>query len=350
MTEYGVGVVGCGGISQSRHIPAWKRIPHMKLIAVADQNKERALSVGSRFGVKSYNALTEMLRDQRISVVDICTPVESHVELALQCIENEKDVIVEKPMAASSKDCEEMIKAARRNSRMLYVAHTFRYYPAIQLLSRWIQGNQMGTVRHFSSLAGNDDDPRFPLWKKALWEFGLHRVDLVRYLLGDIVTLDADLLQNLGISIRLGTRSSSATLAIVKGQIREEILVVGEKADAWLASLALDTAVLSKHRQESSYTTGTIRYNLDRLLGYARCLAYSTTRHAFLGVRATAHYACLRDFAENLIRRRESAVVTADDAMLAVSCLERVEKILEKKTSWTPLLRNNSSRKTPHGF
>ena len=331
MTEYGVGVVGCGRISQSRHIPAWNHIPQVKLIAVADQDKERAVSVGSHVGVKSYHRVTEMLSDPRISVVDICTPVKSHRDIALQCIENGKDVIVEKPMAASTKDCEEMIKAARMNDRMLYVAHTFRYYPAIQVLSGWMRDNRLGTVRHFSSLASNNDDPRFPLWKKALWEFGIHRVDLVRYLLGDIVTVDADLLQNLGLTIRLGTRSSSAMLAIVEGQVREEIVVVGEKANAWLGSLDLDTAVLSKNRKKSNYTRATVLYNLDRLLGYARCLTYSATRHAFLGVRATPHYACLRDFAENLIRRRDSAVVTVKDAMLAVSCLEKVEKILEKE-------------------
>jgi predicted dehydrogenase len=214
---------------------------------------------------------------------------------------------------------------------MLFVAHTYRYYPAIQRVMKLIRENRIGAIRFFSSITGNDADPRYPLWRPALWEMGLHRVDLARYFMGEVEFIDADFLGSRAISIRLGTAEGSATLTIVASPIREDILVVGELAYVWIPSLALDVAVLIPHGS-GSYTSQTITVSLRQSLGYARCLASSGLRHVLLGTRAVAHYSCLRDFANSILTRQPSAVVSDEDALAAVSCLEKVSQILDSKS------------------
>jgi len=324
-----VGVVGCGGIATSRHLPSWRAM-HAKIVAVADSNQARATTAADRYGAVAYQTLADLLRNPQVSVVDICTPIELHAEQVIQSLDAGKEVIVEKPMAVSADECKRMIQAAKKNNCRLFVAHTFRYYPAIKRLHEWIGDNKLGETRLLSSIVGNDADPRHPLWKRALWEFGLHRIDLVRHLLGEITYVDADFLEQKCLLIKLGTSNGAAVLTIVDGKVGEEILVCGTTADAWIPSLALDVAILNRYGV-ASYNIETIKTNLRRSTHFGYSLAHSSIRHALLGVKATAHYSCLHDFAEALVTKKNSALVSADDGLAAVKCLETIDSIIQRK-------------------
>jgi hypothetical protein len=71
--------------------------------------------------------------------------------------------------------------------------------------------------------------------------------------------------------------------------------------------------------------------NLRRSIHFGCSLAHSAARHALLGVKATAHYSCLHNFAEALVTKKNSALVSAEDGLAAVECLETIGSIIQEK-------------------
>ena len=95
-----VGLVGCGFIAQSAHIPSLLKCRGAELVAVCDRNEELASSVTTRFKVnKHYADLGDMLSKERLDMVEICTSINTHAPLCIQAMEAGCHVLVEKPIA-----------------------------------------------------------------------------------------------------------------------------------------------------------------------------------------------------------------------------------------------------------
>lgn len=131
MSEVKAGIVGCGFIATRRHIPAFLRLKnHLALTAVCDINKTRAVSVAGEFGVpNSYTSISEMLEKEDLDIVDICTHPQAHAPLAVEAAEHGCHVLLEKPMALSVADCDEMIRASRKHGSQLSVIHNEIFHP-----------------------------------------------------------------------------------------------------------------------------------------------------------------------------------------------------------------------------
>ena len=117
MDKLKVGVVGCGFIAKKRHIPSFLRLKkNVYLSAVCDLNQELAKGASKQFGIPHvYSDLSDMLSKEHLDIVDVCTPPKVHAPVALEAMESGCNVLLEKPMAPSLKDCDRMIEAARQN-------------------------------------------------------------------------------------------------------------------------------------------------------------------------------------------------------------------------------------------
>ncbi|HEY49186.1 MAG TPA: Gfo/Idh/MocA family oxidoreductase [Dehalococcoidia bacterium] len=146
-----VGLVGCGHVAQFAHIPALKRIKQAELASVCDVNSAVAQEIAKRFSIQGfYASLSEMLQDERLDIVDICTPPDTHASLALQAMEAGCHVLVEKPMALNTQESDQMIKASQNLGLKLGIGHNMLLHP---LISRAIS---MVTNGYIGELAGLD--------------------------------------------------------------------------------------------------------------------------------------------------------------------------------------------------
>ena len=124
-------IVGCGRIAQ-RHAEHIYKTQQAELVAVCDINKEKANQLGEKYTANTYYSLNDLLsKEYNIDVMSICTPNGLHAEHSIESLDAGLHVLCEKPMAISSYDCGEMIKAAEKANKRLFVIKQNRFNPPV---------------------------------------------------------------------------------------------------------------------------------------------------------------------------------------------------------------------------
>jgi predicted dehydrogenase len=142
-----VGLVGVGGAAQVNHIPALKKIPDVELVALCDRDREKVGRVAQKFQVPlATNRLDELLEDESIDAIDICTPNFLHAPMATAALEAGKHVLCERPLARSAEEARQMVKAARKSDRVLMCAVQHRFRPDAQLLRTFVEKGDLGQI------------------------------------------------------------------------------------------------------------------------------------------------------------------------------------------------------------
>jgi predicted dehydrogenase len=123
-----VGVVGCGEFGRN-HARVYRELEQAELVGVLDLNKERAEQVAQEFGTRTFQSLEEL--QGVVSAASVAVPTVAHSEVGCRLMEMGIDVLVEKPMARTVREADELIGAANRNGRVLQVGHVERFNPAV---------------------------------------------------------------------------------------------------------------------------------------------------------------------------------------------------------------------------
>jgi predicted dehydrogenase len=148
-----IGLIGVGAAAQINHIPALRRIEGFELVALADRDAEKVSRVAQKFQVaKAYTRLEELLSDESIDVVDICTPNYLHAPMAVAALGAGKHVICERPLARSAEEAATMLKAAKKQDRLLVCSVQHRFRSDAQLLRTFVEKGELGEI--FFSKAG----------------------------------------------------------------------------------------------------------------------------------------------------------------------------------------------------
>lgn len=129
MKKLNIAVVGAG-IYGKNHLDAFSTNPNVNLVAVCDLKKEITDQVSREYGVKTYNDMEEMLKSEEIDAVAVATPDPYHKDPVMTAIRYGKDVLVEKPLATTSADAYEIIKAAEEANVRVMVDYHKRWDPA----------------------------------------------------------------------------------------------------------------------------------------------------------------------------------------------------------------------------
>ena len=145
MEKVKIGVIGLGGVAQLVHLPNLTKIPNVDLTAVAEINKSRRQIISDKFNVKQiYSNHKEMLSKSDVEAVIIATPTSTHTEIAIDCLNAGKDVLVEKPLAISHQEAKKIVDVAKKNKKKLMVGMNLRYRPDTMLLRSFINTNEIG--------------------------------------------------------------------------------------------------------------------------------------------------------------------------------------------------------------
>jgi len=148
MEKAKIGVVGLGWIAQTIHLPILTKLPDAEVVAVCDLDPSKAQFVARKHGIKRYyKDFVEMLKTEEEMVgLDICTSTFSHKEIALAAIEAKRDILVEKPLARTLKEAEEIHAAANKNGRKAMVGMNNRFRPDAMILKSFIEGSDLGKI------------------------------------------------------------------------------------------------------------------------------------------------------------------------------------------------------------
>ena len=146
----------------------------------------------------------EVVARKDIDIVDVSTPGDSHMEIAIAAARAGKAVFCEKPLANTVRDAERMLAVVEKAGVVHMICHNYRRAPAVMLARQLIAEGQLGTIRHYRGTYLQDwiTDPNFPLvWRLdkkkagsgALGDIAAHSIDLARFLVGEISEVAADL-------------------------------------------------------------------------------------------------------------------------------------------------------------
>ncbi len=132
MDKVRVGIIGCGGIANGKHMPSLKKVAECEMVAFCDIIVEKAEKAAKEYGVegaKVYADYKELLADKTIDVVHVCTPNRSHSFITVDALEAGKHVMCEKPMAINTAEAQKMLDAAKRTGKKLTIGYQNRHRP-----------------------------------------------------------------------------------------------------------------------------------------------------------------------------------------------------------------------------
>ena len=145
MDKSKIGVIGLGGVAQLVHLPNLSKLPNAELTAVCEINKSRLMTIAEKFNIKErYSNYKDMLEKSEMDAVIIATPTSTHADIAVDCLEAGKDILVEKPLARSYQEAKRIVDCAKKNKRKLMVGMNLRYRPDTMLLRSFINSNEIG--------------------------------------------------------------------------------------------------------------------------------------------------------------------------------------------------------------
>jgi len=145
MEKTRIGVIGLGSVAQLVHLPNLLKIKNAEVSAVAEINRNRLHSVSDKFRVKRrFKDYKELLSSDEIDAVIISSPTHLHKQMAIDCLNAGKDVLVEKPLARNSNEGQEIIDCAKKNKRKLMVGMNLRYRPDSMLIRSLIDAGEIG--------------------------------------------------------------------------------------------------------------------------------------------------------------------------------------------------------------
>jgi len=178
----GVAVIGCGYWGPNL-IRNFHNCPATHVAMVCDRDRERLDKVAGGYPqatlVEEFEAV---LKDPEVEAVAIATPVGTHAPLAMAALEAGKHVLVEKPMAASAREAEEMVDLAQEKGLTLMVDHTFIFSTPVQKMKKLLDEGQLGELYYLDSVRINLG--LFQNDVNVLWDLAPHDLSIVDYLVG----------------------------------------------------------------------------------------------------------------------------------------------------------------------
>jgi len=191
-----LGLIGAGTIGK-RHLQAISEVTQAELVAIVDTDP-LAQSIATKTNVSFFSSASQMLREIQPDGVIVCTPTEAHLEPVLSSLEFNAHVLVEKPIAPSLEEAQQIIESSKQFNRQVLVGHHRRYSEQLQQTKRMMESGVLGELVGVTGIwAVRKADAYFePEWRKQRTSGPvlinlIHEIDTLRYLCGEIVSLSA---------------------------------------------------------------------------------------------------------------------------------------------------------------
>jgi len=142
-----IGIVGLGALAQTTHIPIYRKMSNVEIVAICDSDVRKLDHVARRVGVKKrYVDFQALIEDEQVEAVIIAAPSYLHAPMTLAALKFNKHVFCEKPMAISLGEAEEVVDAARKTKKKLAIGLNNRFRPDVQTLKSFIDHGELGDI------------------------------------------------------------------------------------------------------------------------------------------------------------------------------------------------------------
>ncbi len=284
-------LVGCGRISSKHADSLVNHIDNAELIAVSDPQGDRAEVLGKKYGVNYYKDYVDMLNKEDVDIVSILTESGNHAKHAIDVVKRfKKHILVEKPMALTLKDADEMIRVCDENGVKLFVVKQNRYNLPVMKVREALESGKfgrmvMGTVRvrWCRPQRYYDQDEWRGTWEMDGGVFtnqASHHVDLLEWMLGEPVsvfaksrTALADIeTEDTGVAIikfesgALGV--VEATTAVRPKDLEGSLSLMGEKGSIEIGGFAVNELKTWNFEGESIEDLEMVKENPPNVYGF----------------------------------------------------------------------------------
>jgi len=189
-----VGIIGCGGIANNKHMPSLKNVPNVRMVAFCDIIPERAEKAAKEYGTqdaKTYTDYKELLKDEGIEVVHVLTPNREHADITVDALYAGKHVMCEKPMAKTAADAKRMYEAAVATGKKLTIGYQHRQKAEAIYAKKYIESGALGDIYYVNSYAiRRRGTPNWGVFLDAeaqgggpIIDIATHSLDLTLYLM-----------------------------------------------------------------------------------------------------------------------------------------------------------------------
>ncbi len=192
--KLGVAILGYGFMGGGMHFEGWKHIEESHVKGIWSRNYERTKVKAKELGVHAYESLEAVLRDDDVDIVDVCTPSFTHAEYSIASMKAGKHVFLEKPIALSLKDADEIIDTADDHKIKLMVGHVLRFFPEYAKAKELIDKGMIGELAIGRAYRAG----YFPAWNTWFGDFknnggvtidlSIHDVDFLMWCFNEPVT------------------------------------------------------------------------------------------------------------------------------------------------------------------
>ena len=201
MNHVNWGIIGCGNVTEKKSGPAFNKIEGSKLVAVMRRDASKAEDYARRHGVPKFHTdATLLINDPDVNAVYIATPPDTHAKYAIEAMKAGKAVYVEKPMARTTAECEEMIRVSEETGQPLFVAYYRRRLPVFLKIKELVDNKVIGNIKYLhvqlhNPLRPEEIDPeQSPGWRVFpeisggghFHDLAAHEFDYLEFLLGPV--------------------------------------------------------------------------------------------------------------------------------------------------------------------
>ena len=186
MKTVNVGVIGVGAMGEN-HVRVYHKMEEANLMGVSDVSERALKKIEKKYGAKGYTDYCELLANPEIEVVSVCVPTTFHHAVVMEAIRHKKHVLVEKPIAFTLTEAEEMIAAAKEAGVILATGHVERFNPAVQKAKELIDDGVIGDIVSAFAKRVGPLPPRIKDVGVSI-DLAIHDLDIMNYLFEEEIT------------------------------------------------------------------------------------------------------------------------------------------------------------------
>jgi len=334
-----VGVIGCGRIADA-HMMLYNYMADVRVKAVTDINLENAKRLATKYKVERiFRDYMDLLEIRDLDFVDICTPPSTHAGITCKAAEYGHNILLEKPMALSTKECEEMIHTVKKNGVSLCICHNQLFFPAIMKAKSLADSGYFDVVSFRTSVRENPEMFNVPAWnltdreKGLIWEVGYHLAYLhLRFIEGikEVYAIGSKVKHHVFDEFMVLLRSSSEKFGLMEiswlSRESEKIYEIncsdGKRA-FMIAPPPYANQGYDVLLEKFGISDGTLRSRIKELFSYL------TRRRAPFGY-FIGHFNLISSYIRNL-RKGDEPLVQQKDGMNTIKLLECIEASLNMR-------------------
>lgn len=344
-----IGIVGCGLVAKERHIPGFMRVKSKVILqAACDRNESLAQDLAKKYGMpRVYSDISEMLSKEDLDIVDICVPQQIHAPLAIQALEHGCHVLVEKPMALKTSECDQMLEASHKNGVKLCIIHNVLFHSPFLKARELIAKGAIGDFIGMRILMSDHRD--MMVMKKDYWvhklpggligETGPHAVYMSLALLNKVNNVDIyakNFLEHpwapfdeFRMELEGENGISSILISYTSNRHNCEVDILGTEG---ALHLNLNSMLLTyEGRRDSLKPVDLARYSLGTAFQITKGVATNalkvTTRSAKIG-----HDVIIERFADSILNDHQPPV-TGEEGREVIRVMEMIVQRLQEKYS-----------------